>query len=646
MQRRRYAAVIDQSEQGQLLQVDGPEPTDEARGTKISVQIKEGDDGKFAQWIEDRARYWEPRPDVIGVDNFKFRDIVPLFKGDGWMIVQGGDSDGLALVDGIPYPVDRDSVVDYSTDDHEGPIQLAFQMGFVIHFATGDVKVTAPREGLEYDPGTIAEIRSRIEKMMSEVGDVVAADIENAGDLWAANRLFKALPDLPKKAVKDKANWNGIPVNGDFHLPQRLGFKVVTYTRSYKHGSDVGTASDTGGYFAFPKDNEPYYLLDEENIQRGRALYLFRTTNKEDVERIRVVVIPKGETPEAQKEIDEAYQKAQDEHGLRTLVESMDGFTSVEKWNHRKHGPKTSSGNGGPRAVGGPVIRVKTLHHTGHDGWKQSSVTLQDADQVFVQLFRGRPYAVEGKERRWTNRRVRDMARDLGVEVVGVQTPFIGKVPDSWVWLGDAVEAKYQEVIADPNYDAAMAIEAKDLHFCECFGSVDSLIDDGEIQIGENGLIDQWRIESERQAELQGLLEDIQGWAEKAGHYGEQVAKAGKRLKELKEALLAAAPALAAIESHWWTHNGSGAKNKETRKAMTAELQWYIDAKDPARDIGNDPQAAVDKQAYDLYKGNGGTLSYAKIEERLQGQPGIKMHNGNSARRAVKRHEKALGLVA
>jgi hypothetical protein len=642
MQRRRYAAVLGEQRNGQLLKIDGPEPTKEERGTKIIVQVRDGDADYFTQWVEDRARYWEPRPEVVGDPEFEWEDVTPLFEGEDWMMVDGGNGRGLVLNDGIPYPVDANSIYQPGENDYnsKSPIRLAFQMGFVIKVKTGDIQVAATREGIDYDKGTVAEIRKRLKKMMEEVGDVVAESIENAGSLWEANRIFKGLPDLPRQAVRGKAQWNGIPVAGDFSLPGRLGFKVIQFDRKYAHGKDVGTKSISGSYFTFHKDDERTYLMDEENVQRGRALYLFRTEDRSDVERVRLIYIPKSDNPDVQKEIDEALDEAEQKHGLKTLIGNLEDFSTVEKWNPRKHGPKTSTGNGGPRSYGGPVIRVKEIDHA-DNGWRwaESETSFDDEEVVFVQLYGGKPFMAPNKEMETHLGTVKQIEEGLGVKVAGVQTPFIGKVPEDWVWLRDAVAEKYKEVVADPDYAAALELEDTEHHFENVMNRIDDLFDNGKLTLPANGLLAQWRDESAKQEELRSTLGTIEHWESLAqipeSDRGKR--KPGKRLENLRNAVKKTMPFVEIINDEWYHID---------KKSTIAELQWYIDAKDPARDKGNDPQAAVDKQAYDLYKGNGGTLSYAQIEKRLAGQPGIKDHNGNAARRAVKRHEKALGLVA
>jgi hypothetical protein len=637
MMRRRYACVIDPTEIGQLLQIDGPEPTEEERGTKIVLVVKDGDASKFSHWVEDRARYWVPRPDVIGVKDFNWTwtDVTTLFEGDKWRIIQGGNGRGLALVDKIPYPVDRASVVTPDEDD-ESPVSMAFSMGFVIDLDVGDVAITAPREGIEYDAASIAVIRQRLETMMDEVAVKVTESIEDAGDIWEANRIYKSLSALHKAAVKGKAQWKGIPVTGDFGMAS-CGFKTVIYERTYKRTSNFcGTTSSGSTYFAFPLDADEIkhvYVLDEENLQPGRALYMFRTMNRHECDKIRVIVIPTGKTPEDQKHIDEAYEKMEQEHGLRTMVEGLTKFSTIEKWNLRKHGPKLSSDNGGPRTYGGPVVRVKELNYT---KWEESKVTMDDEEKVFVQLFGGKPHMASNKRNESYSGQIRNLEANLGIKVVGVQTPFINKVPGCWVWLQDALEAKYQEVIATPDYAAAMTLDDTELHIDSSIGDINRWITKGKLTIYDNSLLDQWRKETERQEALAGIQSKILLWSGYAGHHDDDVVNPGNRLQVIKDAAFAAMPFLPKIERFT-----SGSDDD-----VIAEIQWYIDARDPKRDaadtLGKEFAAALDKKAYELYKGNGGTMVWSEIEKHL----GLKSHNGNAARRAAIRHQKSMDLAA
>jgi hypothetical protein len=670
VQRRRYVAVIDESRMGKLHHIDGPTPSDEERGTKIAVAVKPDDLSQFQTWVEDRCQYWMPLPKVIGCSEFEWPNVKKTSEGKGWFIPEErsyGRNSALALVDGIPYPVQEGTVCPEGHYDDDSRVAAAFRMGYVLEFAVGELTLTANREEIEYRPETIKHIRKRIDAMMDDVGEKVKAQIENADDLLDANKTWVNLPNEAKVAAGE-CEWNGCPVKGDFTIGEP--FKVVTFERKWKAGIEAGTRRSNNQHFAFPRDEKTVvYAHDEDNLMpsRLRAQTLFN--ENADLEKVRVLVIQTDADDAAlQKKREDKLDEIEKKYGVKTLVDSLPGFSTIDKY---KAPASVSSGTGSNGGSVGPIIRVKELEETTYSyKWVEATdVTLDEEDEViFVQLYKNHPYAEPNLQGVLDNSQVSSAQRWAGT-VVGVQTPFIGQVPDNWVWLNDALKAKYADLIEDEDKieKAFLLDQIQSPTAQNNFSFAVSKIKDGKVKPLAGGWLAQWIAEAKGIDDLNNLRHKV---IELGNFLGLPKPKTtGKptdlRIKVCKDEVIKRMPFLFALESRGWGHQKSNVPNEE--------IEWYIQTRDEAHTLPDPttpkPKAKVKakaktdqakakdgsktptpvaattpttdaEKAYNMRHADG--MTWTAIEKKMALNPA----NGMSAVRLARKHEKTLAKAA
>jgi hypothetical protein len=655
--RRRYVAVIDETRMGKLHHIDEAQ-VDEERGTKIALAVKPEDINQFNSWVRDRCQYWAPRPDVIGSGEFEWPTIRKASEGKDWYIPEEtryGNNDAIALVDGIPYPAQEDTVCPEGTYG-DGKVAAAFRMGFVIEFAVGELTLTANREEVEYRADTIKHIRKRITDMMDEVGERVRSDVEDADNLLEANKLWINLPKEAQIAAGD-CEWNGSPVQGDFTVGEP--FKVVTFERKWKAGIQDGTRRSVQQHFAFPRDeNTVVYAHDEDTTHpsRLRAQTLFN--ENADMEKVRVLVISTdADDPALAKKRQDKLDEMEKKYGVKTLLDSLEGFSTIDKY---KAPPSQSSGTGSNGGSVGPIVRVKELEETTYSyKWVESpDTTLEDEEIIFVQLYKNKPYAEANLNEMMENEQVSRAQGWVGT-VVGVQTPFIGQVPDNWIWLQDALKEKYADLIEDEeSIEKAFLLDKFDGPTPQSvFGETTRKIKDGKVKALAGGWFEKWIEESKGIDKLNELRHKV---IELGNFLGMSKPKPKGKVSDLalkvcKDEVVARMPMLYALENRWYGNR---------QNVPNDEIEWYIQTKDEAHTIqppapkktptpkakakGKTDQAkAQDKtptsaaqteaeKAYSMRHTDG--MTWTAIEKKMKLNPA----NGMSAVRLARKHEKAL----
>jgi len=161
-------------------------PTDEERGTTISLPIREEDTEKYLEAIVEVTKHWEVRPIVQAneevvwpIDNIVHKDE----EGDNWALAREGVCE--AVVDGIPYPINQYL---FSSDYYK-----ILARPFRFYFKTGEVDIVATREALDYRSKTVIAIEQRLRDATDQIKASVQRVVDAQNDYWEARQQYFAM---------------------------------------------------------------------------------------------------------------------------------------------------------------------------------------------------------------------------------------------------------------------------------------------------------------------------------------------------------------------------------------------------------------------------------------------------------------------
>lgn len=220
---RTYIAYIDESEEGKMRLVTEVE-TDEETGTEISIYVSEADRHKFADATTEVCKFWDVKPVFSGRVSVEWdkEERKEFLSGDGWKMFRSEDSfntfqrKSLAIVDGIMYPINPNNI---DTNDRLYVSQL-LNSGLYLYFKTGDVRLSANREELQYDDKTCPIILDRLEKISKEVSNLIVENVEKASTYPEAFAKHVEYKKLLSFAIKEGwcPEWKGNKVPFDLNL--------------------------------------------------------------------------------------------------------------------------------------------------------------------------------------------------------------------------------------------------------------------------------------------------------------------------------------------------------------------------------------------------------------------------------------------
>lgn len=206
--KRQYVAYIDESRVGTMSLITQEETTEEC-GTAIIITPKQFDTNKFVEAITKVAKYWTVKPEIINrIITWPSRNI--LFSSLNWEITSNEyyEEQHSAIVDGILYPLNIREIEipkEYETIN---------TVSFSLFFKTGEMKVTASRESIDYQPEIKLLIKNKIVAMCNELKKIIENKIAHATSLWEAGVLFSTinLRFIPECA------WNGLKIKKSLEI--------------------------------------------------------------------------------------------------------------------------------------------------------------------------------------------------------------------------------------------------------------------------------------------------------------------------------------------------------------------------------------------------------------------------------------------
>lgn len=193
-----YNAYIDPTQIGMIAKM-GEEDTDEPNGVMICVPVRINDIYLFQNKITSFFRFWNPIPEIIGLDITANLLPEPLMTSDGWEYFNPQSTDFYSVVTmgNIAYPISFDLVateIRKVFEDKYGRTvfnaEVTLRKNFIFRSNIGDLEVSASREGLQYTDHTkknlVSIIGNAIEQLVSKMDD----SIQKCENIFEAMSLF------------------------------------------------------------------------------------------------------------------------------------------------------------------------------------------------------------------------------------------------------------------------------------------------------------------------------------------------------------------------------------------------------------------------------------------------------------------------
>ena len=140
-----------------------------ANGVAVKLSIKPEDHGPFQSRLSSSLKYFETKPEVVGISNFKW-DPLPAdpIRGDGWFISASTYSSHpvIAVQGGVGYKVDM-AHIRPELNDRENAFIKAVHL--VLSFEIGQIDIPPSREEVRYDKNTIANIVKSIKNVREQL---------------------------------------------------------------------------------------------------------------------------------------------------------------------------------------------------------------------------------------------------------------------------------------------------------------------------------------------------------------------------------------------------------------------------------------------------------------------------------------------
>lgn len=246
-----YTAFINEQGIPSIALMMEEETTDPA-GVEVKFSVNDRYDfDKFRQEAVYVYTHFKHRPVISGASNFTFRDVEYQDKD----IIPGvhstsGNNTSYAVMGNIAYPIQVPNA-----ETVLGPLRQLLGCGLVMEFDIGELDFQASREGLSYVPQTIDSIKSKLEKLNSQLAIHIAKEADTITNVWEKalflakkaesylwkNAVDKYVTDTKFEYVSFSQGWNRVHT---FQLHENvLKDKYNILLRGFSKSRNVNTCS-------------------------------------------------------------------------------------------------------------------------------------------------------------------------------------------------------------------------------------------------------------------------------------------------------------------------------------------------------------------------------------------------------------------
>lgn len=171
----------------------GTKPTKEPNGVTVKMPVKQEDIRRFAERASIIFQWFDVKPKVIGVSDFKVNTFEVKYFGNGWKIrdaqrdrYSSYNNDRPVVVMGrVAYPLNASSFTKITPSQ-----RAALDMPVILYLDIGEMEVAASREAIGYDVRTQKNILAKVDSLISELGATFEKMMIGAKTEWQARQVF------------------------------------------------------------------------------------------------------------------------------------------------------------------------------------------------------------------------------------------------------------------------------------------------------------------------------------------------------------------------------------------------------------------------------------------------------------------------
>ena len=190
-------------------------PTTEENGIKVSMSVKNDDMDTFRREAMNVYKYFNVRPIISGNNDLYFDDDSAILEAEDKSWSFHHRHNNCVVMGQIAYNIDEDSIGSRYVEEDKVADFLWQSSGLRLHVNIGDVDITPSREALSYTPQTKANIRSLLEKVISDIKDTVEDAIKGQPTLFLARQKYVEVEQQchsiksAMESLNQAIEWNG-----------------------------------------------------------------------------------------------------------------------------------------------------------------------------------------------------------------------------------------------------------------------------------------------------------------------------------------------------------------------------------------------------------------------------------------------------
>lgn len=435
--KREYVAFIDETKIGSMS-LAKEEDTDERTGTTIIIKPKPGDERKFKDKVSRVFRYWSVKPAITSDDDFSFSPVnyKLTYKNDAGELKAGVQDDEdkypMAIIDEIPYKLLDFPFTDDTVMFKEKPIRLFFK--------TGELAVTANREGIDTQEWVIKAINNRFLEFKQFLEKDIRNQIKECKNAWEAWIVAKQFQEYH---IKD-AEWNNLKLNGQINIESKYVDTYVEYTyQSYYNRVQPSR----------PKPHEKY------RIDIGKNVRLVEFNKGTNVKRAKLMPLFKAG---AEKIICVRF-KTDTTTGIITKPAEWDSFAPLKA--EELVSEQTGTGGGGTGGV--KVPKSKVISSQPKTEWTEAEIDLETGEAIYV-LVNGTDFIDPVTKKYFDIDSIRRISRDLGKDVllITLLRRYEEKVGPDWIPLSTYVTGKIKDFSPTSILNSYETTKSPEQQFC------------------------------------------------------------------------------------------------------------------------------------------------------------------------------------
>lgn len=456
---RSYNAFIDPSGIGQIALLS-EKATDERNGVEIVIPVKMEDAPYFTRAVKNYLRFFKVKPTIIGMTKEEsestFEDAIS--KGDGWKFYRN-ISVPHAVMGNIAYPIAASSMKLDHNNPQDKMIGNLLNAAMVIDFQIGDLDVAASREGLQYTPHTLKNIRAK----MQQIADKIISEIQSQIDREAKSE-YHALLLISKmeenvngfgyiRQIIKGLKFNGVPLSMNSHIgtskrstDKQIKFRVMRYRKNWNGNIQAVESSE---FQVRQKNTLVFNDLGNYNSGARNARYL-ASQGDSDVFLFTPQVIKTIGAEEKLgtiKQGDTSYAKQIAE------IKKLNGFSDSDFVLASSIViPTTHVGTTNSKAVRTGVLVFKPSNANtwrAKNAWDEANADLKNGSGVYVQINNYRVIINDDRKEPSTLASIIAPFKGInGNQIIGVTKAQMAKLGSGWISITDKIVQEFDNYVA------------------------------------------------------------------------------------------------------------------------------------------------------------------------------------------------------